>query len=128
MARLPTATSSLTAGCFSTVTCSSLTGTLISSPGRDVRRGGGLTRRGLPLDDDLIPLDRDFHRLVLRHRLLAASDLARFHRLLVSQKFLLADSDPRAPSAVRETGAAVAVPVANCRSASSQFSCSVPGG
>jgi hypothetical protein len=32
------------------------------------------------------------------------------------------------PSAVREAGAAGAAPVASCRSASSQFSCSVPGG
>src|SRR5512135_964745 len=61
--------------------------------GPEVRRAG-LTRRGLPLDDYLLPLHRDLHRPVLGDDLLADPGRARLHGLLVGLQLLLAELDP----------------------------------
>src|SRR5512135_787658 len=63
---------------------------------RDADLLDGLARRGLPLDDHLLPLHRDLDRPVLGDDLLADPDLARLHELLVGLQLLLADLDPRA--------------------------------
>src|SRR5512135_2218644 len=59
----------------------------------DVRRGG-LTRRGMPLDDDLLALHRDLDRPVLGDDLLADPDRARLHGLLMGLQLLLVELDP----------------------------------
>src|SRR5512135_1983745 len=61
--------------------------------GPEVRRAG-LTRRGMPLDDHLLPLHRDLQRPLLGDDLLADPDLARLHGLLVGLQLLLAELDP----------------------------------
>src|SRR5512142_478495 len=63
---------------------------------RDADLLDGLARRGLPLDDHLLPLHRDLQRPVLGDDLLADPDRARLHALLVGLQLLLADLDPRA--------------------------------
>ena len=64
--------------------------------GPDVGVGDGRAVRGMPLDDDLLPLHRDFDRAVLGDHLFADPDLAHLHELLVDLELLLAELNPRA--------------------------------
>ena len=64
--------------------------------GPDVGVGDGRAVRGMPLDDDLLPLHRDFDRAVLGDHLLADPDRAHLDELLVDLELLLAELNPRA--------------------------------
>ena len=65
--------------------------------GPDVGVGDGRAVRGMPLDDDLLPLHRDFDRAVLGDHLLADPNLARLHELLMDLELLLAELNPLGP-------------------------------
>ena len=84
--------------------------------GPDVGVGDGRAVRGMPLDDDLLPLHRDFDRAVLGDHLLADPDRAHLDELLVDLELLLAELNPR-PSPVRGAVAPVSAlaGAARCR-------------